>query len=91
MSYRNKMDQIWKKILEHRGQTFHTKTGKPFTYSLGKYDHIYIDTVISRPLTYKLIEKALPQGKKPRLADYKVYNICNIYAILNDPRIGAWN
>ncbi|WP_341225067.1 hypothetical protein [uncultured Arcticibacterium sp.] len=84
------MEEIWKKILRHSGETFYTKTGKPFTYSLGTDDNIYIDTVISRPLTYKLFQKALPQGNKPRLADYKVYNICNIYSILSDKRIGAW-
>ena len=84
------MEEIWKRILAYRGEIFHLKKGTAFTYSQGSDGHIYIDTVISRPLTYKLFEKALPQGKKYKLADYKVYGISHIYAILNDQRIGAW-
>ncbi len=84
------MEEIWKKILKHQGEVFHTKRGIPFTYSRHMDGHLYIDTVISLPLTYKLFEKALPQGRLSRLADYKTFNISHIYAILNDPRIGAW-
>ena len=27
-------DLVWKNILLHAGETFYTKTGKPFTYHL---------------------------------------------------------
>lgn len=84
------MEEIWRKILGNQGELFYTKRGVPFTYSQHRDDHIYIDTVISLPLTYKLFEKALPQGRKPRLKDYNTFNISHVYAILNDGRIGAW-
>ncbi|MCR9065887.1 MAG: hypothetical protein NXI00_18090 [Cytophagales bacterium] len=84
------MEEIWQRILKHRGEVFHTKRGIPFTYSQHRDGNIYIDTVISLPLTFKLFEKALPQGRKPRLKDYNTFNISHIYAILNDVRIGAW-
>jgi hypothetical protein len=86
------MEQIWQKILKHRGDTFYLKKGKPFTYSQGKYEHMYVDNVkLSFPLTYNEFLKALKIGRKDRLADYEhVVAPSYIYAILNDPKIGAW-
>jgi len=85
-------EEIWRRILRHEGETFYTKTGLPFTYTIR--GNSLITNRTRYPLhksnfetAYKLIPIDGP-GKINRIVRGPAY----VWAILHDPRIsqGKW-
>jgi len=50
---------IWDRIVNHQGQVFHQKKGKPFSYSVDRNTIHLKSDAITRPITKREIEKAL--------------------------------
>jgi hypothetical protein len=79
---------IWKRIIDHEGETFHTKTGLPFKYKI-----IDAFTVIPNRTGYPLhrsnFEKAyrLAPLKGPGEINEIVRGPAYVWAVLHDPRI----
>jgi hypothetical protein len=84
--------EIWSRITAHTGQTFHTKTGLEFTYTIdGKTFHPsrthYNISITNFRKAYELVPLEGP-GKINDLVRGPSY----VWAVLHDPRIsrGEW-
>ena len=85
------MEEIWQRILRHRGEVFYLKKGKAFTYS-ERNGYIYIDNVKSYSISQGNFQKVKEQGNKERFKEYfGIVAASYTWAILVDPRIGAWD
>ena len=80
-------EEVWKRILVHEGETFYTKTGKPFTYRVEKNSVIPDRT--GYPLHKSNFKKAymlVPLGGPGEINDI-VRGPAYVWAILHDSRI----
>ena len=89
------MDKVWKQIVRHAGQTFHTSTGLPFTYQVigatrGPIRVVRDGREINRNISWASFEKALPSMPCDGPSDISQTGVSGpsyVWAILNDPRI----
>lgn len=80
------IETVWNNIIQHEGEEFYTKTGKPFSYSIN-------GNVLNPAHTKRNIPKSnlktaltrLPLSKTTQLSDLQGY--AYIYGILTDERI----
>ncbi len=79
-------EDVWGRIVDRSGETFHQVRGKPFTYE-ARGRTIYLQTT-NRMISRKEIEKALkrvPLNTVTQLADLSAPSY--VFAILTDGRI----
>lgn len=89
------MDQLWQQIIKHAGETFHTRTGLPFTYRVigATRGPIRVDRdghEINRNISRASFEKAVPSipcDGPSDIPDTGVVGRSYVWAILSDPRI----
>ena len=78
-------DLVWKNILLHAGETFYTKTGKPFTYHL-RNDYIVLENT-NRTIPRKQVEEAL-LIKSDVVTDYNRFQgYAYLFGLIHDSRI----
>lgn len=80
------IDEVWSRIVDHAGQTFHQKRGKAFTYTVGGggIRPSTTDQLIPR----SQFEKALPALPADDTVPFQhLRGPSYIWAILMDPRI----
>jgi hypothetical protein len=79
-------DNVWRRIVNHSGATFHQKRGKPFTYEArGRTIYLHTtDRVISRTAIENALER-VPLENTIAVQDLSAPSY--IYGILMDPRI----
>ncbi len=82
------INTVWENVVKYQGETFFTKSGKPFTYVV-KNEHIYVNEVKSATINKANIAKALlmenPSPQKIR--DSKIWAQSCVYGIITDNRI----
>lgn len=79
-------EAVWRRIVNHSGQTFHQIRGKPFTYR-ARGRTIYLDTT-NRMISRTAIDKALkrvPLENTVTVQDLSAPSY--VYGILMDDRI----
>jgi len=80
-------NEIWNRIVAHQGETFRTKTGKPFTYQI---DSNYF---LPSRTNYRIIKNDLETAfadvpfDGPGKINWRVRGPAYIWAVLHDPRI----
>ena len=85
-------DEIWKRIVLHKGEIFHTKTGKEFTY------HIRGDIFLPSRTRYNIAKSDFLTAYRmvpidgPGVINNIVRGPAYIWAVLHDQRIslGKW-
>ncbi len=79
--------EIWRRIVKHEGEGFHTKTGLPFTYSIRGQVLIPSRTNYNIPMSQ--VEKAyyIMPVESMTLLSRSVRGPAYIYGILSDSRI----
>lgn len=78
-------DLVWINILLHAGETFYTKTGKPFTYHL-RNDYIVLENT-NRTIPRKQVEEALII-KSDVVTDYNRFQgYAYLFGLIHDSRI----
>lgn len=81
------LDTIWQRITAHQGDEFHTKNGKPLTYSVVG-DCLYpsrTDYMLPKTDFGKVIRMLPFEG--PGVVNNLVRGPAYVWAILHDPRI----
>ena len=79
------MDAIWNRIIKFEGQTFYTKTGRPFSYRV-KNESIVLNNT-NRTIARKQIEEASLVGSDTVTAYQQFQGPSYIYGLLHDSRI----
>ena len=78
-------DFVWNNIILHAGETFYTKTGKPFTYHI-RNDYIVLENT-NRTIPRKQVEKALPI-ESDIVTDYNRYQgYAYLFGLIHAARI----
>ena len=78
-------DLVWKNIFLHAGETFYTKTGKPFTYHL-RNNYIVLENT-NRSIPRKQVEEAL-MIKSDVVTDYNRFQgYAYLFGLIHDSRI----
>lgn len=63
------ISKVWKKITDCAGQTFHTKTGVPFSYHI-RNEYIYLENT-NRAIPKRQVEESL-SIRSDFVSDYKM-------------------
>lgn len=81
------IDEVWRRIEAHAGETFHTKTGLRLTYSV--QDDVLVTSRAAQQLRPAEFAKVLPElpVDGPGAISNTVRGPGYIWAILHDPRI----
>lgn len=83
------VDYVWKKMQEHEGETFHTKTGLDFTYKM--HNGYFVSSRVRNGYNIGKsdIQKALEvwSCKGPSNIPQSVRGPTYVWGILNDKRI----
>ena len=78
-------DLVWENFLLHAGETFCTKTGKPFTYHL-RNNYIVLENT-NRSIPRKQVEEAL-MIKSDVVTDYNRFQgYAYLFGLIHDSRI----
>lgn len=76
---------VWNNIMLHVGETFYTKTGRPFTYHI-RNDYIVLENT-NRTIPRKQVEEAFTI-ESDVVTDYNKYQgYAYLFGLLHDPRI----
>ena len=79
------ISKVWKKITDCAGQTFHTKTGIPFSYHI-RNEYIYLENT-NRAIPKRQVEESL-SIRSGFVSDYKKFQgSAYLFGILHDERI----
>lgn len=79
------ISKVWKKITDCAGQTFHTKTGVPFSYHI-RNEYIYLENT-NRAIPKRQVEESL-SIRSDFVSDYKkIQGSAYLFGILHDERI----
>lgn len=79
------ISKVWKKITDCAGQTFHTKTGVPFSYHI-RNEYIYLENT-NRAIPKRQVEESL-SIRSDFVYDYKKFQgSAYLFGILHDERI----
>ena len=79
------ISKVWKKITDCAGQTFHTKTGVPFSYHI-RNEYIYLENT-NRAIPKRQVEESL-SIRSDIVSDYKKFQgSAYLFGILHDERI----
>ena len=79
------ISKVWKKITDCAGQTFHTKTGVPFSYHI-RNEYIYLENT-NRAIPKRQVEESL-SIRNDFVSDYKKFQgSAYLFGILHDERI----
>ena len=79
------ISKVWKKITDCAGQTFHTKTGVPFSYHI-RNEYIYLENT-NRAIPKRQVEESL-SIRSDFVSDYKKFqDSAYLFGILHDERI----
>ena len=79
------ISKVWKKITDCAGQTFHTKTGVPFSYHI-RNEYIYLENT-NRAIPKRQVEESL-SIRSDFVSDYKKFQgAAYLFGILHDERI----
>ena len=79
------ISKVWKKITYCAGQTFHTKTGVPFSYHI-RNEYIYLENT-NRAIPKRQVEESL-SIRSDFVSDYKKFQgSAYLFGILHDERI----
>lgn len=81
------LDAVWQRIKRLEGQTFHTKTGKPFKFEIvgDVFRPSRTEYNISKADFGKALELVPFDG--PGIVNYLVRGPAYIWAVLHDPRV----
>ena len=81
-------DEVWRRIIDLQGQTFHQKTGRPFTYKAmhGCVPPSTANRQLARSQFGRAYERASPRGPS-QLQDLQGPSYR--YAILSDLRVAS--
>jgi hypothetical protein len=85
------LDEVWRRVVEHEREVFHTKTGLPFTYEVESGSGLWFvreGKRINKRLWRGELEKAIgrcPLGKVTDVSD--CFDPSYVYALLMDRRI----
>jgi hypothetical protein len=86
-----KLKRVWQRVVAHQGEEFHTRTGKPFTYTVDGESGLWFyrdGRRINKRLWRKHFEKAVsrcPLDKTTDIAD--CYDPSYLFGLLMDERI----
>ena len=81
------VEAVWSQIKAHAGETFYTKTGKPFTYHVR--NRIVVLENTERNIPIGDFEKAM-MVVNPTVGEFQRLNLqgpAYLYGIITDPRI----
>lgn len=84
------IEEVWARIVKHKGAEFHTKTALPFTYEIqGNVFRPIRDHPINRKIPKSDFEKALKHVPcdGPGDMDRSIQGSSYVWAVLHDPRI----
>jgi hypothetical protein len=87
----DRMEKVWKRILRHQGQEFHTVQRRPFTYSVEAQNGLWFyrdGKRINKKLWCGEIEKAVARCPLRSLQDVSdCFDSSYLFGLLTDPRI----
>jgi hypothetical protein len=87
VSARPSIDEVWGRIRAHQGETFHTKTGLPLTYTVTDNRLTTSRSHVALSVTgFSTVLKRVPVAS-PAHINSEVRGPSYIWAILHDPRI----
>ena len=79
--------EVWSRIIAHKGDIFHTKTGKPFSYEIDR--DYFLPSRTEYRISKSDFERVYPDVpfEGPGIINLIVRDPSYIWAVLHDPRI----